>query len=259
MANDSEKKRYVIDTNAFRPPTSNKSKLVVHKGGEPIIEQDARSILSQHSLLFIELENFTKCHDVVFLPEVIAENERFIKHLLNQKDFLERLKLEEDSQELAQRLAFARNIGHYAKHLMAFNSYFGRRTFDVEELNSLQKSLYQQSLDKAVRIHQIFDSKPFGSNFGDMIDTDRKLIASVLAISLRYPVTIISRDERIVGDMEKGQRGSLEKVIEALNIGERRRTSINVNPQDISVYNPKYSDNGFYDSSKERVVYERRK
>lgn len=253
-----DKRKYIIDTSAFRPPTQGKKRLVINRRGEPVIEDDARSFLSQHSIRLVEIDNFTKSHDVIFLSEVIAENEGFIKYLLGQKEFLERLKLQEDPQEFGQRLAFARNIGNYAKQLSAFNAYFAKRAFDVQDLEGLQRRFYGNALDKAVKLHNVFDANTLGPSFGTNIDTDRKLIATVLATSLRYSVTFISRDERIVGEMEKGQRGSLEKVIESLKLSERKEMKgFKVDPCEIRVYNPKHSDNGFYDADKERVVYER--
>ncbi len=258
MDSDKEKRKYIIDTSAFRPPIPSKRNLVINNRGEPCLEDNARSSLSQHSILLIELDAFVKGKDTLYLPEVIEENERFLTHLIYQRDFLQTLRMNGDFEEYQARQTFAENMSDYIRHFRAFNEDFRSRAFSASKLNPLQSEIYRLAYERAKVHHKNHDELGEIKTFGDMLDTDRKLIATTVATAIRQPVVIVSRDKRIVGDLDRGERGDLQKVVQDFRFGKKQRRGFNLNPYEIRVYNPSSSDNGFYDAEKERVVYERR-
>jgi hypothetical protein len=267
MVNDLEKRKFIIDTSACRPNGNHHKGLynlidLVHFGLYSV-SNSPKDVLFYHKVLLGELNLFSKSHDLVFIPEVLIENRKFISSL-NEK-----IKIVLDSEELVRdddknvefdsqlrdydRL-FARRLRNYVGKFTEFNNYFRRRAFNLKDLNFLQTEVYDFALKKAREIHSNHEDLSCFRSFGDVLETDRKLIATSIALAVRSPVTLISRDRAIVGE-----RGSLRRVIESMKFWERRTDKININPQEIRVYNPDYSDNGFYDSRKEKVVYERRR
>ncbi|MEK6910589.1 MAG: hypothetical protein AABW82_02340 [Nanoarchaeota archaeon] len=270
MDSDKEKRKFIIDTSAFTVGSNEKidNGLAnrVHQGLFAQSEEPL-DILNQHGLLLAELDNFFRSHDSVFINEVLKENGNFISTLKEKikvvSDYEELARDDDENTEFNSQLrlydrSFAKRLENYVDNFTAFNAYFRRRAFCLDDFNPLQKLVYDRVLEKARRIHLSHKERGDKQTPGDRLETDRKLIATSIAMAVKYPVTLISRDIQLIGEPNLQKVGSLRKVIEECRFWTRTSDGLNVNPQEISVYNPNRSDNGFYDSEKERVVYERR-
>lgn len=265
-----EKRKYIIDTSTFNAsPNIGKSNglaKMVHQGLFAQSEEPL-DILNQHGILLAELDNFFRSHDSIFINEVLKENGNFISALREKikvvSDWEELGRDDDEDTDLYSQLrlydrSFAKRLENYVDNFKAFNDYFRRRAFSLDDFNHLQKLVYDRVLEKARRIHLSHKDQGEKETLGDRLETDRKLIATAIATAIKYPVTLVSRDIKIVGEPDLCERGSLRKAIEECKFWTKSSAGLNVNPQNISVYNPNRSDNGFYDAGKERVVYERR-
>ncbi|MDO8563833.1 MAG: hypothetical protein Q7R87_02405 [Nanoarchaeota archaeon] len=263
MGSDKEKKTFIIDTCAFRPAYG-ENNLARILGGVDSVTPNNYRLLRRYINLFEEVDEFVKLNDSILLPEVLRENEGFLKHLENQRRIISRQIRHTDFLESPEALEdfpfiFSEDLDKYVDRFFYFNDSFKRKPKNPADFNPLQQRVYRCAFERALLIHRDNFQNGQATTLGDQLQTDRKIIATALALAIKNPVTVISRDTGLIGNICNYRSGSLKRVIDSFNFERRQHDSLNVNPQKISVYNPRDSDNGFYDSEKERVVYERRR